>query len=261
MSGFHERLDWIKGERAPYKFGDQVGWGRGVVQGVYPSSADKRRTVPGPEYLALLCLVENVSLNWLAAGVGAPYQIRSGLADSVWAEALALHATDAASGATELRLLLAQHAAEVVSVVYWLEGHPRPGEGFTNLLPVFRVDICTGQYGAQTAAQLAELARLIPSERVLLDQDGFQRLASGYMGNYELLGVASSSGQPGGLARDGVIISPQEIPQGSASTDMTMEEEMLLAYFRGMSPDSKAAFKQVGAALTQSSDKNLKQSG
>ncbi|WP_374347729.1 hypothetical protein [Chitinimonas sp.] len=254
MNSLHERIDWIKADRRPHTFGEQVGWTRGVVQGAFPStsiSADeqKRRKVPGAEFLGLLCLVENVSMNWLVTGTGNPFNSAPGLSDEAWSARLTLHIEDAENGASEIRLLVVKKENRLATVIYWPEQHCAVGET-TPSVWVWRNEICSGQCGNRTSQALQMAAAAMPTTVLSLEETDFDRLVNGQMGNYELFGVGSA--EPKGLVAFAQAAQDGDLPgtQITLGSDLSRNESLLIQHFRQLSAAKQTALLNLFDVLT-----------
>lgn len=83
MDNFVARLDWVLADRPKHPWGKQLGIGQGPINTMFKGS------IPSHEFLSAICRYENISLNWLLEGKGAPCLVHRFDSDEATAEYLA----------------------------------------------------------------------------------------------------------------------------------------------------------------------------
>ncbi len=175
-----ERVEYLLRGRKPSPWAEWVGLSQGTI------SRLKTGQLPNPDKLSIACRAENLSLTWLLEGIGAPYIVHN--------------VTSTDEGTAHVRELIGEEewrplivaSARGSSLVLHMPGQARTEKGGTCDYRI--VSVIGGDYDARRVAELLGLDRSPILTSIEVDNDEWQRLATGYMGSTELFG---SLGQPG----------------------------------------------------------------
>jgi len=138
----------------------------------------KEGHVPGSAKLQQLAVAENVNLNWLLTGIGAPYLVEH-------------YETDASAARRMRELLAPASAARAIRAIdaatkRWLLVIDRPAEAS---LPAAFV-VLAGELGRMSLDQYAVCThQRFGSENHVLEPAVFSAVAEGRVGRYEMLGT------------------------------------------------------------------------
>lgn len=198
-----ERLKWLLAGRSPWKWGERVLLSAGAIGRMLKGS------LPDPEKLVPAMRVENLSLNWLVDGQGAPYVVAMPSSDR--------------EASTWIHEQMNDSAAHLL-LVYC-------AEGFTPVIhsrvEVMVPNVGTYEYEASTiiggnvaGPEAIETMRrhALPTSRTIMarakavevPRDIWHAIATGHASNYVLFGDDLKSG----LARNAWFCMNRQLPPG-----------------------------------------------
>lgn len=183
-----DRLKKVLDGRSPWIWGKRVQLNDGAIGRMLKNG------LPDPVRLIPAMHIENLSLNWLLDGAGAPYMYWSPLSDIEAANAISqrLHGDDAAE------VLIVHCAAGFTPVVHTTKEAAAPKGGKYSYRAVTVMG--GGVFGARTlqalaAASVTGKGSKGPRVRSLdIAEAGWRLLAHGHLGNYQLFGDEAKEG-------------------------------------------------------------------
>lgn len=239
---FKERIETILEGRKLHPWGSSLGLGRGLLDGI------SQGTIPKADALAMISRAENVRIDWLITGEGAPY--------------LVSRFPDEAEALEHLEVLLEEEgwsgyvvsdgAREALVLVLPRQIMAKTGE--TVAAPV--VEVLVGGGPALPVAAEAVLGEL---REVTVEPETLAHLSNGHLGTYHLLGWRE---QPGLLDQARPWSSPVEAPSSPLTIDTPAlphptepaagpDRARLLELWDSMSPDEQRQALRVIAALRE----------
>jgi len=226
-SNFLSKLDYLSAGRNKTPWLQSIGLTKGTISRLINQSGDPSETI-----LRTLYHSENASLHWLTEGKGHPFLVNRVLSDAEGAALLAELLEESGwtiylvtgSGCVGYTLVLTQPGQ------YDIKGRP---------VDYTLVEIISGNLGAKTQEEIAlEAAFENRCHQLEISQDEYQRLQSGEMGNYELIGWRNERG----LLDTALPLFTSQLdkiadsPADYRSSDLTADEQRLLKRFRGLTP-------------------------
>jgi hypothetical protein len=193
--------------------------------------------IPGPEYLIAIAKAENVCLNWLLTGAGAPYIVYCAQSDGEVASLAESFLSEAPLSWT----------------VYWISSgewsglalhRPDQYELKDELIDYDRVELIAGPIGQQTLDALRR-AGILQVREVTVPAATMIRLYSGGVGAYEMV-------RPDGLFERHELLNLRdgpEIREKSGGYVLEPDERILLEKYRRLKPADKTRFIAIGGAL------------
>jgi hypothetical protein len=222
---------------------DKHPWGKALgLSGRMVTRLFNHAEPPGPEHLSLIARVENVSLNWLLLGQGAPYVTHCTHTDGETAQKLREFLKEFPLSWIVYRITDGDRA---VLVLY----RPDQYSMKDDCVDYKRVEVLTGPLGHQTMAVLTETP-VASLREVQTDPETLARLAQGEIGAYEL------------CREDGVLERWRPLPAAElariaeppAGYALEMDEKVMLDKYRRLPEDDKRRLQKIGDALDESDE-------
>lgn len=242
---FNNRLQYLLSGRDKHPWGAAIGLNKGTIDGM-----TRTGSTPGGESLRMIHRCENVSLDWLLEGRGAPFIVTAyppngeaeqileeWLQDPTWALTLV---TDGARYAVIL------DQPRIFSVK---DGKDLSGEPQYRGIPYRKVEILVGAVGPLTMERLRLEAPKRAIRLVEVPSEVLGQLHTGKLGSYKLWGAPDAT-LAGAKLIDGthpifdVVALPELDP-------VTPKESLFIRKVRGMSEENQRALGIVVAALAK----------
>jgi hypothetical protein len=242
VSTFLQRLHRVIADRQPYPWAASVGWNKGNTARVMQGH------VPGPELLVPVSWVENVRLDWLLTGRGAPFFANSFPDDATAALAIGYHFED--SDDWHVHVLPGPVGGFAVCLTMPAEvdvkGTPVP---FTAL------EVFVGPLGNEVRDVIArahEAGRAVTFTQ-LDDDEQWTKLQLGELGSYQLLysdaailktgeALEAGEGEPDASQLLRVAESP---PPAYGPTAISPQHRALVRQIEHLAPPDRAVIEQL----------------
>lgn len=173
---FLSRLVFVLGDRKKYPWGAHIGLDRGIIERLFNGKEAKGET------LAHISRLENVSITWLLEGKGSPYLVNKCTSDDEAADYLGALLDE--HGWTAYICETADRTALVLTLPASFE--TKKGEKINYTI----VETITSP--GPRSFNLLKMAS-IHTKGINLNKDSFNRLATGWMNNQELLELLSTA--------------------------------------------------------------------
>ena len=226
-------LDELSGGRNKTPWLQDAGLTKGTISRLINGDS------PSLDILSALARTENASLHWLTEDRGSPYRVIRVASD---AEGWLL--LDELLQETGWALYQFANATGACCLVL-----TQPGEfeikGRT--VPYTIVEILAGEIGPKTRERFVQVAengfQLYAAE---ISDDEFDRLGTGHMGNYELLGWRDAHGLiHTAIPGDSKALSTSAEKSSEYQQAITESESRLLKRFRELNPDAQQQLIQI----------------
>ena len=184
---------------------------------------------------------ENVREEWLRTGEGSPYYVYNGLSDESWADSLLPLVEAANRGEFDYGGVWYIYTENRLAIVLYSHAEKQLPDSDTPMQYI-KLRVQTGQFGPRTALALRQLQALLPDPPQALDvsHDIFQRLATGWMGAYELFGDPEAGGGLFAQAHDWDRDHYLQ-PVATANEPLSADETALIECFRVLTPARRQA--------------------
>lgn len=181
-----ERLEQVLRGRSAWKWAESVHLSSGAL------SRMLKGQFPDPEKLVPACRIENLSLTWLIEGRGTPFSVACPASDEEAAEVAQMALQDDPAADVLVCYCNAGYTLIVHAPVYAQTSTGKPYEYKATTI----VGGCAAGYQvAEWLRHITHLKRFHKKHRAAqIAEPEWHRLASGYMGNFEIFGDTGAGG-------------------------------------------------------------------